>query len=185
MVAMLAFGGTYAYFTASATTATSDGLKTGYVKLSAGNNVTSVITTEAVLPGSPLLTGDLEYTVSTSDTKGNYVAIKVTLTTGDETVDAGLKLSDLNPGSQWTKLSDGIYYTETAVKTTEKATVTAETMTVPTSVTDVWEQANADSSKGGLMNQDITVKIEAQSIQASYIDTSKVAEEIGKLTWAD
>ena len=179
MVAMLAFGGTYAFFTATATTA-SETVKTGYVKLAAGSNVATVITKDSVLPGSEILTANLVYTVDTTDAAGNYVAIKITLTTGDDTKDAALKLTDMTPGSAWTSAGDGVYYIATAVKDGETATIDAEKFVIPTTVQDDWSQ-KTDSAANGLMDIDITVKIEARSIQVS--GTSSVTDAIALLSW--
>ena len=58
MVAMLAFGGTYAYFTSTAGTAFDSSTNAGIIKLSANGDVftaTSTLTQD-VLPGEPLVT---------------------------------------------------------------------------------------------------------------------------------
>ena len=75
MVAMLAFGGTYAYFTAT-TNADKATLTLGYVKLSDDNALTK-ITLQNVLPGDTIVTaGAITLDVDTTDIKGNYVAVR-------------------------------------------------------------------------------------------------------------
>ena len=168
MVAMLAFGGTYAYFTSTA-----KGLEgtvhTGYVKLT--NTATSVVLASNVLPGDSLLTGDLTYKVETTDELGNYVAIKVELTTGDDDKDTALKLSDLVlSNTTWNSLGGGIYYTKDPVANNASATVTAADLKLPTTVYDNWDSTiQSPAAENGLMDIDITVTITARSIQASNI----------------
>ena len=80
MVAMLAFGGTYAYFTAQANTMESSEFTVGKVLLTEKAGAT-VSTTGTILPGDKLVTGGLTYTnASTVDT---YVAVVVTFKIGN------------------------------------------------------------------------------------------------------
>ena len=63
MVAMLAFGGTYAYFTASATAAGGDEITTGTIVLdSTGVEITNEFTGEFAVPGDKLWSVDVTLT---------------------------------------------------------------------------------------------------------------------------
>jgi len=71
MVAMLAFGGTYAYFTA-ATTGTSDEAKTGRVQLTKNSTFTLI---ETVVPGQEILAENQTISVSPNSTVKTFVFV--------------------------------------------------------------------------------------------------------------
>ena len=188
MVAMLAFGGTYAYFTATANTLTATGLKTGSVKLSATKEATAVFAQKALLPGDSLLADNITYSVDTTDT-GNYVSVKITLTsTVTEFAEAVLAAEGFGIGSDWTKLdsksttSSFVYYTTAAVANAGTATVEAAKFVIPTTVNDNWDQANP-STTGTKMNIPVTLTVEARSVQASNIPSGQLETVIAGL-WA-
>ncbi|MFQ6752645.1 MAG: hypothetical protein ACLRFL_03680 [Clostridia bacterium] len=170
MVAMLAFGGTYAYFTATATTLTSEGLKTGYIKLTTDAEIANTFKT-TVLPGDEMLDADVTYTVDTTDTQGNYVFVKVALSstvTEVQTELAKIDLSTLNLGTGWKASSTaGVYYQENAVMDNGTAVIESSALVLPTTVTDNWDQGTPANSAGNLMDQPFTLTIQAKSIQVS------------------
>ncbi len=196
MVAMLAFGGTYAYFTATASKKTGT-ITTGTVKLT-GGELTTIATTENVLPGDAVLSADITYSVATTDSEGNYVAIRVTLDPTVENVTvADLKISTDLLGWICTTpdATDGVMiyvWAGTTTTGTDPDTVTttnaapsavtdngtavigATDMVMSTEVYDNWVEDDEDgqnyAGENGLMGIEIGITIEARSIQASNLE---------------
>ncbi len=184
MVAMLAFGGTYAYFTASATDKTGS-ITTGHVKLSVdGEGSTFTGIANNVLPGDELFSDDATLTVTTTDTTGNYVAIRFTITAA-----SGLTLSAdsivADSGNGWYPSgTENIYIygsnETTCVPVTTTVEVPLSTLILPVTVEDNWDQGNPTQSDKQLMSATITITMEARSIQASNLtDTDAVAQLVG------
>lgn len=191
MVVLLAFGGTYAYFTATTRDATGT-FTTGYVKLSSAG-VSYVETTTKIFPGSVILNGGSKFVVDTNDTKGNYVAMSLTITAkaadGTEIALSDLKIADFAPDTTWAAVTGKtgvfIYGTEaapTAVANAGEAIFSASGLTLPISVADNWKEDDttagnfATASENKLMDATITVTIKGASIQASNIDASNASE---------
>ena len=183
MVAMLAFGGTYAYFTATASQKTGE-ITTGHVKLSAdGEGATITNIKDDVLPGDALFGSDLTLTVDVTGDQGAYVAIKFTITGG-----TGLSISADSivaaSGNGWYKTgTDNVYIygsnATTAVAQTATVTVPLTKLVIPTSVNDDWVQGE-DTSTGNLMDATISVTLEAKAIQvASLSPTDAVTQLVG------
>lgn len=77
MVAMLAFGGTFAYFTAQTTKVESGNLTTGTIML---KNSSATFVTGMVMPGQELLATDSKLAVDpTGSTAAQYVFVKITI----------------------------------------------------------------------------------------------------------
>ena len=207
MVAMLAFGGTFAYFTATATDR-SGSAKTGYVKLSS-NDAFATIVKENIMPGDTILAENaMQLTVNTTDNEGNYVAVKFvitavksdgttsipteTLTSYGVTADSILAAD----GNGWYAAggdgNDGIYIwgsakgTPVAVKpdsgTTKTLTINTEAFTLLTTVEDNWTQGpdgtlNAESDKG-LMGATIKFTLQAVSIQVANLNPENALTEL-------
>ncbi len=192
MVAMLAFGGTYAYFTASATARTGTAT-TGYVKLD--SDETFQFTKTNVMPGDQLIAaGAAKLTVYTTDPVGNYVAIKFTITATDsegepiaDVTTLGLNADSIlaNAGEGWYASStDNIYIYGSAAgtcvaKQNGDITINAEAFTLSKDIDDNWTQGQT-ASDNKLMGATITIKMEARSIQASHLTaTDAVAQLVG------
>lgn len=202
MVAMLAFGGTFAYFTATATDR-SGSAKTGYVKLSS-NDAFATIVSENIMPGDTILAANaMQLTVDTTDDEGNYVAVKFvitavesdgttsiptqTLTTYGVTADSILADS----GNGWYAAggdgNEGIYIWGSAegtpVKvtpdsgTTKTLTINTEAFTLLTTVEDNWTQGQ-DESDNGLMGATITFTLQAVSIQVANLTPQNALTEL-------
>ena len=203
MVAMLAFGGTFAYFTATATDR-SGSAKTGYVKLSS-NEAFAKIVKEKIMPGDTILAENaMTLTVDTTDDEGNYVAVKFvitavksdgttsipteTLTSYGVTADSILADS----GNGWYAAggdgNEGIYIwgsaTGTPVKvvpdegeTTKEITINTEAFTLLTTVKDNWTQGK-DESDNGLMGATITFTLQAVSIQVANLTPQNALTEL-------
>lgn len=183
MVAMLAFGGTYAYFTATASQKTGE-ITTGHVKLSAdGEGATITNIKDDVLPGDALFGSDLTLTVDVTGDQGAYVAIKFTITGG-----TGLSISADSivaaSGNGWYKTgTDNVYIygsnATTAVAQTATVTVPLTKLVIPTSVNDDWVQGE-DTSTGNLMDATISVTLEAKAIQVANLSpTDAVTQLVG------
>ena len=182
MVAMLAFGGTYAYFTATATKKTGE-VTTGHVKLSADGATFTGIQTN-VLPGDALFSDDATLTIDTTDDAGNYVAIKFTITGGEN---LSIAADGIEPaggtGTGWYETSTaGIFIygidAETASAITAGSVeVPLTNLVIPTSVDDDWVEGE-DTSTGNLMDATITVTMEAKSIQVSNLSAADAVTEL-------
>ena len=182
MVAMLAFGGTYAYFTATATKKTGT-VTTGHVKLSANGATFTGIQTD-VLPGDALFDSNATLTIDTTDGAGNYVAIRFTITGGE-----GLSIAadgiepDDGTGTGWYETSTtGIFIygtnaTTASAITTASVEVPLTNLRIPTSVDDDWVEGE-DTSTGNLMDATITVTMEAKSIQVSSLSAENAVTEL-------
>ena len=211
MVAMLAFGGSYAYFTATAT-ASSGTATTGYVHLTSNDAFT--FTKTNVMPGDLLLAaGAATLQVDTTDDAGNYVAVQFVITAvkadGTTSIDAGtLKTYGISADSiiaasdtGW-KAAGGSYTgmyiwgsaegTPVAVKpdggTTKTLTVNTSAFTLSKDVEDNWDQDDFETaeddytSENGLMGATITFQLKAASIQASNLtDSATILQQLNTL----
>lgn len=84
MVALLAFGGTYAYFTAQVNTMGTTSFKTGKVSLKAKEALTIVADGAVVVPGDKII--DKAVTYTNESTVPTYVAVVVTMTVAGKPV---------------------------------------------------------------------------------------------------
>ncbi len=175
MVAMLAFGGTFAYFTAT-TTAQSKEVQTGRVQL--GANSTFTLTTK-VVPGQELLVGDEnKVTITSNSNVKTYVFVKfsvdITKATGEGYNTAVLKKVTAEPKAEgeykltptvaadWKLVPDqtDVYYAviEGAEASTPKD--------VCSSITFDGYSVSTEALKGSLM--DATIKVTIDSSAAQY-----------------
>ncbi len=183
MVAMLAFGGTFAYFTATSAKIEQN-VTMGYVKLS--KDSTAQITATNVLPGDPLIVKGVNEISYTADVEGEtevYVAVRITMTLTGSGANAN------NAASANTKLQEAL---TTAITTGGKwqadATLTTvyvfvsgkdtpDTLANDKSVTfiselnfpdvyDNWYEGKNESEEG-IMQATISIKIEARALQAA------------------
>lgn len=188
MVAMLAFGGTYAYFTATATKKSTGEFTTGSIKLEANDDATFVTGLKDVVPGDKLTTGPLTLTTTSAGTD-SYIAIKVTI----EATDAkggdldlagtslasaiGLLATEPTTGSTWVAGTGN--YTDVfvlAATTTPTPVATGQTIKITDDAlifqaNDNWDQTTADGSadyisNSKLMGATLNITIEARSVQS-------------------
>ena len=191
MVAMLAFGGTYAYFTATATKKTTGEFTTGSIKLEANDDAILTASLTNVVPGDELSTGALTLTPTSSGTN-SYIAIRVTITATDASDDP-LSLAGTSLASPSGLLSDTPYTGSTWVAGTGKYTnvfvLAATTTPTPVPSTEVdspvtinitgdklvftaddeWIQDNDTGdyiSENKLMGATLNITIEARSVQS-------------------
>ena len=175
MVAMLAFGGTYAYFTATAA-AVSKEATTGTVKLGA-NSAATLVTTK-VVSGQELIAEDSSVQVTSESNVATWVF--VTFTVELTTLDEDATVNDVSATKTLTK--DGDYYLDYAVdgwelvtgKTNIYAKSVAADTTDPITVCDSikffgWSESTATAA-GSLMGATVKVTIESSAIQATAED---------------
>ena len=177
MVAMLAFGGTFAYFTATATTRSGE-VTTGYIKLSSGTDL--VVAAEDVLPGDKILTHGVTLTPAYTGDAGEYVIVKIAVAVkakdGTSKTLADLGIDSLNLGTGWVSLGDDLYMYGTNATTPTAMTTATQIlgeMTLPTSVADNWTQ-DETASDNKLMEATLTLTINARGLQAENNTTGDV-----------
>ena len=175
MVAMLAFGGTFAYFTAKASDKSAN-VTMGHVRLAASGDAFETVAT-GVMPGDKVAVGGVTLTATTNDDEGEWVAIKVTIT-GDKASDLAINTTSLGADWEETASNSGIFVYNK--KLTSTVTVFAEGFQIATTVSDVWEEGK-DASNSGIMNANVVVKVESRGIQASNVTLETAKTELAKL----
>ncbi|MBQ9795580.1 MAG: hypothetical protein IJW36_01280 [Clostridia bacterium] len=180
ILCLLAFGGTYAYFTAVAQDRTAN-ITTGYVKLFADENFQ--LSATSVLPGDTIAASGLTLTPVTSDPEGEWIAIRVSIT--GEKADV-LSINKAGVGEDWIEIEEtGIFVYK--AKTTSPVVVFDGGFEFSKDIEDTWYDKAEDgstptTSQNGLMNATITIKVEARAIQGSNIDDIELAKtELQKL----
>ena len=198
MVAMLAFGGTYAYFTASS------GEQTGTVNtgtLTIGGTVAFAASDNTLVPNQTITLGSPSTLTVDGTTWAAYrIAFSYTLTKGGstftETGDSKFSLdiigSDNNTviGSTWSTLTNGYYY----YLTVAKGETIGNLGTIAKAFQIKLDKDADDSYQGVTVNYTITV----QAAQAEYVEatgninydlaeTQKTitATEAAKLAWGN
>lgn len=183
MVGMLAFGGIYAYFTASTTDRTGT-FTTGHVKLT--SEATFITLGTKLLPGDTVVE-DVQLTTDTEGTD-SYVAVQFTIkvwfagtsTAGSPDLDSSLDGIDgmddvltFAMGSNWQELTGvvgGFFYGTASTAAT--AVVDNTTLSVVGDIIfnadDEWIEGNS-SSEEGYMGATIEVVMKARSIQAKNL----------------
>ena len=178
MVAMLAFGGTFAYFTAT-TSAKSATLTTGKVSLKANDTVKFEQETGTIVPGDTLVKGDIAYTNdSTVDT---YVAIVFKYTSENATTE---QLAELKKAiavntntTNWeeTATGSGIFVYKKAAGDYKLAANTADALTFVSDGIKFSETYKENFKDGvseattSIENLTFTISFQAYAIQAKNI----------------
>ena len=206
MVAMLAFGGTFAYFTATAEKKTTGEFTTGSIKLESNDDATFVASLTNVVPGDALTTGALTLTPTSAGTD-SYIAIRVTITATDSS-DTSLDLSETSlasaagllagtpvAGSTWAPAS-GTYpnvfvlaatTTPTAVTTGTLINITDDALTFAAG--DNYDQSREDEegyiSDSKLMGATLSITIEARSVQSKNWNDDGEADADGATATVD
>ena len=183
MVAMLAFGGTFAYFTATANTK-SGSTQTGVITLST-DNTTITISKQNILPHEALLTTQdaKDITYDTADATRAQVAFftfTVEIKKDNTPVEgASLIITTPNTGAFENAVvmttGEGIENSDTAK--TVAILIPAATESIDMTGLKVSFDANANSNNGAipeLMDATITITIEAESIQAVQADGTEI-----------
>ena len=199
MVAMLAFGGTFAYFTATADKASTEGIKTATVQLGAITGLTTTAT--KVQSGDVIVGSDIEIANSSNIATWVFVAYQVTINSA--TVSAYESYDAYNTAKGTTEEFDGVVATmgdgwtllnADTVSTAKYAiygkseTVAASTVvTLPLSVKYYASSNSTATAVGSKMDQDVKVDILARSIQENSETSSSafttVTEAFTALNW--
>ena len=195
MVAMLAFGGTFAYFTATASQDSAD-ITTGYVKLNSDGGLAK-IELKNVMPRDELVAaGGITLTVDTSEAAGNYVAIKFTITAVAEdgsTIDVsdlGLNADSIlaSEGEGWYKADAVnniyIYGTNETTAVAKTGEVIVNSSAFVFDATDNWTQGQTHSDDK-LMKATITITMDARSIQSSHVSGTEAVTQLVDLLTPD
>ena len=208
MVAMLAFGGTFAYFTATAEKKTTGEFTTGSIKLESNDDATFVASLKNVVPGDALTTGALTLTPTSAGTD-SYIAIRVTITATDSS-DTPLDLSGTSlasaagllagtpvAGSTWVPASGTYPNVFVLAVTTPTTAPTAVTTGTPINITDDaltftaddnWDQSKAEEgyiSDSKLMGATLSITIEARSVQSKNWNDGGEADADGATATVD
>ena len=185
MVAMLAFGGTFAYFTATADTK-SGSTKTGVITLST-DNTTITISKQNILPHEALLTTQEATDITYDTTNANraqvaFFTFTVEIKKGDAPV-AGASLIITTPktgafaNAVVMTTGEGIVNSDTAK--TVAILIPAATTSIDMTGLAVSFDATANSDNGeipDLMGATITITIKAESIQAVQDDGTEITD---------
>ena len=181
MVAMLAFGGTFAYFTATSAEITGTA-KTGTVKLAA--NTMATLNATGIVSGSELIKFGKIQVTNESDVD-TWIFVTFSASFGAKGANAKSSVAECvaegdyylaiagAEANGWTAVSGATnVYGKKVLASDEK------TLDVCSSIKFYgFSQSTADAA-GSLMAQDITVAISAKSVQV-------ISEESGELTMAD
>ena len=183
MVAMLAFGGTFAYFTATANNATGTA-KTALIKLTNKTETLTVVKDNA-LPGETIFKEDIA--LEDGSTRDTYVYAKVTVTFGGTAValtDATKVVITIGDGVKWTALTG-----ENAGVYTYSQTVGAE-LKLPVEVKlaeglkENYVQGTSTDDGMQYMNKEVKVTIQFASVQQGGGVASAEAG-LAQVTFAD
>ena len=170
MVAMLAFGGTYAWFTSSTITATSDATtQMGKIVLTAsGDALSSTSLTADVLPGEPVFAEDAAFSIKDNSNRASFIFIKISATItlaaeGSEAEPLELNVEDLNANEAAGILKPlsgeaGVYYIETT-ETASQATSVGETYTISGFQASIAN--NEENNEYQLATIELVVKVQA------------------------
>ena len=175
MVAMLAFGGTYAYFTATAT-GKSDTAQTGSVLLK--NNVVTLVDTN-VVPGMELLKAETNVSVVNDSNVATFIFVKFSVKGATDTATLTAQV-----GSDWTdyhtideSVAEGtVYFNEAAAVSTETTIVVTSSIKFD----EKQDSVSLDGVENGNMSQTITVTLESASIQQEGLTVKTAYEELVK-----
>ena len=181
MVAMLAFGGTFAYFTATATTKTGS-VTTGTISLKTTGSTISIAKAN-VLPKESLLTTDeaAAITYDTKDANRDQVAFFIisVKATGKDGNDVTSSVTLTLTAPTLTGLTPVTLDGATATSKTLAVIIPSATNSVTMSGLQVAFDADAKNENGAghnLMGATITLTIEAKSIQAVDDDGADISE---------
>ena len=188
MIALLAFGGTYAYFTASSNAQADTTTQTGKIALTATGDIFTATLTEKVLPGERLF-GEGEKTVAIKDSSNRrsyifiqlsvkaYKATNTTQAKADHVFSSDLTGTDFAfEGATLAAVPGhpGVYYFVTTAENTDTQAVAAdETYTlsgagVNVQIPTAWANDMQDAT--------IKVEIKVQSIQYATFGDNKAQE---------
>jgi predicted ribosomally synthesized peptide with SipW-like signal peptide len=174
LVAMLAFGGTYAYFTAEATQDIKGSVTTATVQLNGGSEVTITVD-EFLLPGATIV-ADNSLQVTNKSNVGTYIFAIVTVTAKDADeaeydaweYEDGVADKDKVPYTiakgDFTALADkkDVFYVDASTNIQKDAVLKLGEI----KLNDMLKGHSEDTDLGAGMNITFTIEVEYVSIQA-------------------
>ncbi len=175
MVAMLAFGGTFAYFTATSADKNTT-VTLGYVSLTTDSGTTLNITKTIAVPGDKLLE-NATVTLSNKSTVATYIF--VSFSTEGDIPDSVITSTIVGAEGTTLKLVDGetnVYYIDAEAGKDYKGVVNVALST------DLDENNHNGQAVGDMhyMGKTLTVKFDARSIQKDGLASAKAAWDIVK-----
>ena len=169
MVAMLAFGGTYAYFTATTNAVTKD-VKTGTVMLVSGASFEAVTT---VVP-TQVIANEISYTNKSDVAVYVFVTLSYQLKSGSKSLPQGatvdqmltVTLAKTEGTANFTKLDgeEGVYWYKTTAGATN--TTAGDPIAFASIAIANLESESKEDAAGEWMGIEITFSLHAESIQA-------------------
>ena len=167
MVAMLAFGGTFAYFTSTAGTKTATAT-TGTVKLTATGTVKEI--TGFLMPQDVLC--DAVTVTTAGSTVDTYVIVEFSLSAGTTSLTVELKST---ADGKWVKYGETDYYIwSDATTSTPKAVAKDTTLSVVDQVkfdsNSDWNTSVEDSTKPVDMGAEVSLKLGSKSVQVKNVE---------------
>ncbi len=184
MVAMLAFGGTFAYFTATTTDKSSGDITTGYISLKAGDTVTMTGNTSALLP-KETITAKLEYT--DSSTRGTWIVIEATADQTKLGTGATLTLSDIAltetglTAAKYTKDGSIIFVIENSDKAADDKVTSAKVTASVTATYDATEENKDGQAASALNNMGKTFSITFKAKSVQHLGNANAAAALTAL----
>ena len=164
MVAMLAFGGTFAYFTSKTSTVSASKVTTGHVAVALGtkNSITKAFTADFAVPGDTVWSVDLDVDTSKTNVK-TYVFATWTLTN-----ESGVKLTVTAPAAAtWKQLKNG----ETDVAGVFYAEVEAATTSLSFTSTVVFDTTNGNDT----MDKEVSCSVSFAQAQFDHMESAYAA----------
>ncbi len=162
MVALLAFGGTYAYFTAASQATLSQTATLGKIALDDDATTFTAVVTENVLPTEKVF-GDDGATLKIKDASNreSYIFITVSATVDTATADPTAITLEGNIGDG--SVDDNVYYVSTEGKVGEEISIDGINFEIPAAWGNTYQEAT------------ITVTFTVKSIQAAGFDSAAAA----------
>ena len=194
MVAMIAFGGTYAYFTATAEDFTSTGAHTALIQLESGKTEAVQVNAAHALPGEKV--ADVTVNLEDTSTRDTYVFALVSVKFGDGDVITDLEAETcpvtVNMGTGWQTAgfdvnnTTGVFYlSRNNYKDGESDTaeIAADTFTFDADVTlkSTLSENNAEGKADEsleFMDKDVTVTIVFAAIQSDNGEGAKLDVQV-------
>ncbi len=185
MVAMLAFGGTFAYFTAK-TSEVKGSFTTGKISISDGT--VAVAKKELVLPTETVIS---KVSFKNNSDRGAYLFVKVSATYGADENSATTAVSadvlNVTPKTDWKKVDglDGVYSmqtTDAAPQTGDIDVCNAITFNADVLYVDGSYNEAGSKTKADLMGKTIVVKLEAYACQLEGASLEQALIAVGLKT---
>ena len=181
MVAMLAFGGTYAYFTATSVDAKTGDMSTGKVVLGEIQGVTT-LTKSNVVSGDTLLNGT-SVTVTNQSTVDTWLFVQVKAKLNNVDVTSYLAQADgsdlttpeasglyLSVATGWTEYADGWWGIAAGATATENVVFPVTVTFYSNSESTYDHDATGEKlSEGSQMNKKVELSFQAKSIQKANV----------------